>query len=116
MKATANSHLSYPEQQALKDIIRRIPSQYPMINTIILYGSKSRGDFVEDSDIDILLVTDYAVPRTVKYEIYDMIFEFEVEHSVVISIVFISSDDFQRKDISFLNQAHREGITIWSRE
>jgi len=116
MKDAARIYLSYNEQRALDAIVRRIPSAYPMINKIVLYGSKIRGDFLEDSDIDILFVTDYILPRSMKFEIYDTIFEYEIEHGLVVSVVFISSDDFQRKDSSFINQVHKEGIIIWSRE
>lgn len=66
----------------MESIVRRIPSVYPMINKILLYGSKVRGDFVEESDIDILLITDYAPSRTLKFEIYDLIYELEVEYNV----------------------------------
>ncbi len=87
-----------------------------MINKVVLYGSKARGDFLEESDIDILFVTDYAIPRTLKFDIYDAIFELEVEYSVVISAIFITREDFQRGQLSFIHQVHKEGIILWSRE
>ncbi len=87
-----------------------------MINKIILYGSKARGDFTEESDIDILLIADYPVARTVKFGIYDMIYEFQTEHDVVISAVFTSDSDFHEAFKPLLRQIHLEGITLWSRE
>ncbi len=89
---------------------------YPMINKIVLYGSKARGDFVEESDIDILFVTDYPIHRTLKTEIYDMIYELEVEYNVVFSVIFINKEAFESKNTSFIKQVYREGNTLWSRE
>jgi predicted nucleotidyltransferase len=110
-----HSYLSYPEQQILKDIVQNIPSMYLTINRVLLYGSKARGDFLEESDLDILFITDYALPRTLKFEIYDLIFELEVKYDTVISAFFVTADDFRTKKTPFLKQVHREGITLWSR-
>ncbi|MBM4136117.1 MAG: nucleotidyltransferase domain-containing protein [Nitrospira sp.] len=116
MKEATKTYLSYNEQKVLEGIIQRIPSMYPMINKILLYGSKVRGDFLEESDIDILFVTDYTIPRAIKFEIYDIIFELEVEYNVVISAIFVNENDFNTRDISFINQVYKEGAMLWSRE
>jgi len=108
-------YLSYNEQKVLEGIIQKIPSMYPLINKIVFYGSKVRGDFIEDSDIDILFVTDYTMPRNLKFEVYDVIYELEVEYDVVISAIFASISDFQTGNIYFLRQVKNEGVTLWSR-
>jgi len=110
-----DSRLSFPEQRILKDIVRKIPSRYPMINKILLYGSKARGDFTEESDIDILFTTDYSLPRALKFEISDIIFELEVKYSTVISVIFVSGTDFKTKTTPFIKRIKSEGIILWSR-
>ena len=50
--------LNYNEHKGIKGIISDISQQYPQIRKIILYGSKTRGDFAEDSDIDLLFITE----------------------------------------------------------
>lgn len=109
------SFLNYNEQLILEGIIQKITPMYPMINKIVFYGSKARGDFTEESDIDIIFITDYALPRSLKFEIYDAIYEFEVEYDVIISVVFVSKEVFEAKITPFIRQVHREGITLWSR-
>jgi len=109
-------YLSYSEQQALEGIIQRIPQMYPMINKILLYGSKAKGDFLEDSDVDILFITDYAMPRRLKSEIYDAVYKLEVEYSVVISAIFVSEEGFKAKPTAFIRQVQREGVILWLRE
>lgn len=49
-------YFNYNEKKALEGIIKEIENTYPLIKKIILYGSKARGDFLEESDIDILMV------------------------------------------------------------
>ncbi len=87
-----------------------------MIKKIILYGSKARGDYEEESDIDLLFISDSALPREKKSEIYDVVYEIEVDHDVIASVVFISEPDFRSKESHFLRQVKKEGITLWSRE
>ncbi len=110
------AYLSYPEQQLLNDIIQKIPLLYPMINKILLYGSKARRDFIEGSDIDILFVTDYTLPRALKFEIYDLIFELEVKYSLTVSVIFLSSLDLRTGNTGFLRNVTGEGIVLWSRD
>ncbi len=109
-------YLSYPEQQLLNDIIQKIPPLYPMINKILLYGSKARGNFLEWSDVDMLFVTDYDLRRTLKFEIYDLIFELEVKYSVTVSVIFVTALDFQAGGTSFLRSVAEEGIILWSKD
>ncbi|MBI4690933.1 MAG: nucleotidyltransferase domain-containing protein [Nitrospirae bacterium] len=109
-------YLNYNEQKALEGILQKIPSMYPMINKIILYGSKARGDFIEESDVDILFITDYPIPRAMKFELYDMIYELQIKYDVVISAIFSTASDFQSASKPFLRQIHLDGITLWSRE
>jgi predicted nucleotidyltransferase len=109
-------YLNYNEQKALEGILQKIPSNYPIINRIILYGSKARGDFIEESDMDILFITDYPITRAMKFELYDMIYELQIKYDVVISAIFSASLDFQAAAKPFLRQIHMEGITLWSRE
>ena len=118
MKTVLNPthYLNYNEQKALEGITQKIPSLYPVINKIILYGSKARGDFMEESDMDILFITDYPFTRAMKFELYDIIHEFQIIYDVVISAIFTAASDFQSANKPFLRQIHLEGITLWSRE
>lgn len=109
-------YLSYPEQRLLNDIVREIPPLCPSINKIILYGSKARGDFLEESDLDVMFLTDYALQRPLKFEIYDLIFELEVKFSITVSVVFLGSSDFHIINTGFVRQVREEGIVLWSRD
>ena len=111
-----NISLNYNEERGIKGAITELAGKYPFIKKIILYGSKARGDFREDSDIDILFITDMEVPRSVKYEIYDILYKYEFENDIVFSAVFATVEDFKRRKNLFLITVKKEGITLWSRD
>lgn len=108
-------YLNYNEQVAIEEIVNKVSLLYPMVKEIILYGSKVRGDYLEESDIDLLFITDYTLNREKKTEIYDTIYEIEVQQDVIVSVVFINESDFRLKESYFLKQVKKEGITLWSR-
>jgi predicted nucleotidyltransferase len=78
--------------------------------------TKARGDFLEESDLDILLVTNRALSRKEKFEIYDLIFELEVKNNVVVSAVFATLSDLKAGKPPFSRQISKEGILLWSKE
>jgi len=108
--------LNYNEHRALKGIIEELTSMFPFIKRIILYGSKARGDFIEDSDIDLLFIVEGDISRSTKMQMNDLIYNYELSHDVVISAIFISEKDFRDKVNTFLMMVRKEGIVIWSRE
>jgi predicted nucleotidyltransferase len=109
-------NLNYNEQQGLNGAISELTCRYPFIEQVILYGSKTRGDSIEESDIDILIVTEYPVPRETKYMISDIIYNNELKHDVIISAIIVPQADYRNKISAFLINVRKEGILIWSRE
>lgn len=59
------------------DAINIFQLNYPVIKKAILYGSKARGDFLENSDIGLLLITEGSVPIQTKYQVFDIIYKKE---------------------------------------
>jgi len=108
--------LNYNEHQAIKGIINEISREYSHIKRIIIYGSKTRGDFSEDSDIDLLFITETELSRSLKYQILDRIYNYELKNDIVISALFITESDFNKKVNPFLRQVKKEGIILWWRE
>jgi predicted nucleotidyltransferase len=88
--------LNYNEQRALEGIIQEVTNKYP-VKKIILYGSKARGDFVEGSDIDLLFVAEGSLERPTKFQMGDIIYEYEVSHDVVVSAIFVSESELREK-------------------
>ena len=87
MKNIENIKLQDFEKRALLELKEEI---LKLDNTIeiILYGSKARGDSVEFSDIDIMILTDKEIDKKLRDKISWIRSGLEIKHDVVISLDF----------------------------
>jgi predicted nucleotidyltransferase len=83
------------------------------LDAIILFGSRARGDALDESDIDVLIVVrgdfDYGdlIRRTSAG-----IAALSLENDVVISRAFVSKEEFERGRSPFLLNVRREGVPV----
>lgn len=86
------------------------------LSKVILYGSCARGDDTENSDIDIMLLTSLADEEieNVENEIFDLAFEFQMQHMLDISVVIKNEEQFNYwlGALPFYNNVQREGIVL----
>jgi predicted nucleotidyltransferase len=61
----------------------------------ILYGSRARGDFDHDSDIDVAIIVP-GLTRELKDRILEVVAEVEFEYSRAISTLVFSKREFDR--------------------
>jgi len=81
------------------------------IMKIILFGSVARGDDNENSDIDILIISDYR--NEIWDDIEDMIGEIVLQKQELISVHIMSTDRFNTtQDYSFLSNVLDEGEVL----
>ena len=83
------------------------------LEAVYLYGSQARGDAQPDSDIDVLVVL------RGEFDYFDMIEEtgqvsadLSLQNDAVISLTFVSKQDYEHKRTPFLLNVHREGFAI----
>lgn len=64
-----SGYLTDNERKALFELKEKITEKYPGAK-LILYGSKARGDYNQDSDIDLLIVIDdnYKIDKDISFE------------------------------------------------
>jgi predicted nucleotidyltransferase len=80
---------------------------------LILYGSQARGDAVEGSDIDVLVVLKGEVNAGEEIDRSGgIIADISLEHSVVVSCVFMDEDRFIHRNGPLLRNVRREGIRL----
>ena len=78
---------------------------------IILFGSVARGDDSEDSDIDILIVSDYW--EEIDPIITDVVGDIVLDQQELISPHIMSVDRFNNtKDYSFLTNVLEDGVVL----
>lgn len=105
--------LKKKEKKAVATLKEILSQKFNLID-IRLFGSKARGESTPGSDIDIMI--EIAESNTdIRYQIYDIIFEINLENDI-----FISTTIFSRKELEDGPMAespiykiiHKEGIPI----
>ena len=99
--------------EILSEFRREIEKLYgkKLIN-IILYGSWARGEATENSDIDLLIILkgEIAPGREIDRMI-DIITEINLKYNILLSIVPVSEEDYNKINSPLLINIRREGIS-----
>ncbi len=80
-----------------------------------MFGSRARGDYRENSDWDILIVTKKIVSREIADDFWLALKRKLIENRIIPEIIIVSRDDFKRyKELSgyVYYWAEKEGILI----
>ena len=92
-----------------QEFAEAINSEY--IKQIILFGSVARGEDTEDSDIDILIVSNHK--NEIESVIRDIAFDIVLDKQEVISSHILSEAHLDKiKDFSFMRNVRRDGIVL----
>jgi predicted nucleotidyltransferase len=92
-----------------KEFANAINSDY--IKQIILFGSVARGEDSEDSDIDILIVSNHK--KEIESEIRDIAFDIVLDKQEIISPHIASESNLNKiEDFSFMRNIRRDGIVL----
>ena len=83
------------------------------LDSVLLFGSRARGEARPTSDIDILVVVrgSHSYGDLMK-RTSPIVAELSLQHDVVISRVFVSKERFEREQSPFLLNVRDEGILI----
>ncbi len=104
-----------------RDIILEFSEQVQRIlgdslTKVILYGSFARGDYTDNSDIDIMILTTLSDEEIEKVEdtIFNVAFEFQMEYFVDISVVIKNEEQFNYwlGALPFYDNVKKEGIVL----
>lgn len=86
------------------------------LNRIILYGSYARGDFRQDSDMDIMILADIQPEEISSYadKIYDITYDFEMQYEVEInpSIQSIQTYEQWKSVYPFFMNIEKDGVAV----
>lgn len=86
------------------------------LKQVILYGFYARGDYTEDSDIDIIVLTtltDKEIEQ-IETEIYDLAFDFLMDYGVDINVVIKNEKQFNYwlGALPFYDNVQKEGVVL----
>jgi predicted nucleotidyltransferase len=98
------------ENKAIKEFVQALKSKYRgRVRRIILFGSYARGDYTEESDIDILIVGDVDFDYVI-----DLCTKLLLKYGVVINAIIESEEQFNKKiNWSFHRNVLKEGKVLY---
>ncbi len=108
-------NLTSIEDSALKEFVRKTNESFKKrVKQFIFYGSKLRGDFDEESDIDILVVLD-SVSDFEREQIWSIANDIIIEYGILISPRVIDEQEIvakQRYGVLFYDEVEKNGIKL----
>ena len=88
------------------------------LEKVILFGSYARGDYDEESDIDIMIIADIALEEAneTRRKIHAQTGDLDLEYDVIVSLRMACSDIFQKyQDASgFYKNVKRDGVELYA--
>lgn len=114
MKGADQLVLKENEKIALKELKGKLFQRFPDVE-IILYGSKARGDFEKESDIDLLILMGSQITNRLEEEITHLTYDIELKYDVVFGKI-VENKDYWNSPLANAMPLHwnidRDGILI----
>jgi len=107
-----------PASSRLSDVLRQLDRGLRELygaryRGLVLYGSHARGEAVEGSDVDLLLLLDGPVSPLRELRTAEQVaWPLALEADLVLSVVPVSAESFDEPTEPFLRRARREGRRI----
>jgi len=96
--------------QALNEFLRVLRERFGnSIEEVFLFGSYARGDYDEESDIDVLVVGDVDFDK-----LMDVVTEVLLKYGELVSPIIIKPEEFKRRKDSFIKTVMSEGKLLYS--
>jgi predicted nucleotidyltransferase len=109
------STLSTPtDTTVLKRIRETLEDLYgERLKGTVLYGSRARGDFSEDSDIDLLVLLEGPVDFGAELRaVVDALYDLQLEISISIEALPVDVESFESRRWPLFQEASEEGVRL----
>jgi uncharacterized protein len=114
------SHLAENERTALAALLTRLHTWFENdLLRVVLFGSKARGNFDNESDLDVLIVVrlvDNTYGRA-RQLIMDGTYDLELDHDVVFSFLIEDEQGYARMrqwNLLLNRNIEQDGIALWT--
>jgi len=105
------------DKELITEFKRRLPSELGNhLRRIIVFGSRSRGDAAEESDLDVIALVDEKsidIERRLEDIVYQVMWDYDFKP--IISLKVFSESQFNNalsKGSSFYRHIEKEGIAV----
>ena len=94
MKDITGVQLGERDIKLLKKIKEAVHKILPE-KTVIFFGSRARGDASQDSDWDILVLTETVTSDELEHNLWASIFDIELEEGAIINLLILPKDAWE---------------------
>jgi predicted nucleotidyltransferase len=101
-------------EKALAELKERLTALYPVVR-LILFGSAARGEMDEESDVDVLVLTNKPLDMKGQDAIVHEVFEINLSHDTNISVLITDLQNWEEGVFSVLpirKEIEKEGIAL----
>lgn len=109
-------HLTTPEKKALTEYLRRLEEAYgDTVLRVVLYGSKVRGDYDQESDLDLLVVMNSDDPHLLE-AVDQLSFPLKLDYGVALSELVVGASRYEwmrRHEEPLFRNIRDEGVELW---
>jgi predicted nucleotidyltransferase len=106
-----------PYEKNILDRLTAVFSTVTDIKQIVVFGSRSRGDSNDSSDLDVLVLVNerdsmaFRTIQSLKAEALN-----DIEDFSYVNVFPVRESEFYSSHNAFQQKVQKEGITIWSRK
>ena len=80
---------------------------------IILFGSRARGDSQDESDWDILIITDQVISRNYKTEVREGLYQLQLNLEIAINSLFRNRQEWSEPSVMPVDkEIKKEGVWL----
>lgn len=105
MQTISDLPLKTNDRLAIEAAVKLLINKFP-VERVILYGSKVSGQDHEESDIDLLVLTQHPLSWQERDAITDAIFDIELAHDVVMSTLVVAYTEWMTGHYTLLPIHH----------
>ncbi len=114
MRTWEKPSLEKGEREAIEEAARMLRRLHP-VGSVVLFGSKARGDGDQHSDIDLLIVTSRTLHWKEEKDIVEQLFDIGMKHDAIFSPLFVSGDEWDGglfSEFPICREILREGVLV----
>ena len=118
-KRASVNHCSPGLLHDLTDMSQKIARVYgECLDKVVLYGSYSRGEQTDESDVDIAMLVKPGSTEGMHDKLLDLVVEYELNMALTLSVVPIDAENYNewKKDLPFYRNIDKDGIVLWKKE
>lgn len=111
--------MSQAMYKLLEQYVEEVKNIYGLcLQKVILYGSYARGDYTQESDIDIMILVNMSDEEIFGkgHELSDATFDYNFDHDIQIMPIVKNMEHFNRwiGAYPFYNNVQKEGVELYA--